>query len=98
MKANQRTLTVRKIEHERSPGHHSPKVPGEIQLLRMRLVTAESLLKRAKEQAHQAKRRRKLAKLLAKRARKGVKEAKVVLADARAVLGAGEGRLAFHPH
>jgi hypothetical protein len=90
VKSDARSLTGKKPRRKRSLKRHSPKLSGEIELLRMRVAAAESLLKKAREQASRAKRRRKLAKLLAKRARKHAKRAKANLAGARAALARAE--------
>ena len=83
----------KRLKGQRSPRRHSLKLQGEIELLRMRVAAAESLLEKAREHASRAKRRRKLAKLLAKRARKDAKQAKANLADARADLARAEAAL-----
>ena len=85
MNHDPRSLTGKKRKRTKSRGQHLPIPSGAIQLLRLRVATAESLLVNARQQSNQAKRRRKIAKLLAKRARKGAKEAKANLADARAI-------------
>ena len=94
----QRSLTVKKLRRKPMPVKNSPKLSGEIELLRMHVATAESLLHQAREQASRAKRRRKLAKLLAKRARKGAKQAKADLAAARAALARAEFALIMDHH
>ena len=83
----------KRLKGQRSPRRHSLKLQGEIELLRMRVAAAESLLEKAREHASRAKRRRKLEKLLAKRARKDAKQAKANLADARADLARAEAAL-----
>ena len=94
MKSEQRPLTGKKLKRKQSPRQPSSKSSGEIELLRMRVASAESLLEETLEQANLAKRRRKLAKLLAKRARRGAKQAKANLAKARKTLAAAEAKLA----
>lgn len=94
MKSEQGSLTGMKLKREQSPRQPSSKSSGEIELLRMRVASAESLLEETREQANRAKRRRKLAKLLAKRARKGAKQAKANLAKARKTLAVAEAKLA----
>lgn len=93
MPSETRSLAGRKLQRKQSPSKDSLKSSGGIELLRTRVAAAETLLKRAREQARLAKRRRKLAKLLAKRARKGAKQAKANLADARAALARTEASL-----
>ena len=66
---------------------------SEVQLIRIRVATAESELKVLQERARQAKRRRKEAKQIARNARKQVKRSKAELAELREALGKAEARL-----
>ncbi|HEY0551985.1 MAG TPA: hypothetical protein VGF13_20450 [Verrucomicrobiae bacterium] len=68
------------------------KLISQVDLLRIRVTAAASAWKRAKEQASQAKRRRKLAKLLAKRAKKDARTAKNNLDELREALAAAQTR------
>jgi hypothetical protein len=72
----------------------SQNLAGIIQTARLRVVTAESEWKAAKEHARMAKRRRKEVKLIARRAKKLARQAKTVLAEARKALAEAEARLA----
>src|SRR6476620_9705703 len=66
----------------------------QIEMLSRRVAAATTTWKQAKEQASQAKRRRKLARLLAKRAKKDAKTAKLRLDELReALAGAQAGRI-----
>lgn len=93
MKTIQPPRGGKKPQRKKTPAKNSPRLDGRIQLLRMRVATAESTLKQTRDQASQAKRRRKLAKLLAKRARKGAKQAEANLAEAREALARAETAL-----
>jgi hypothetical protein len=76
---------------------HTKKVPqrllGEVQLFRIRVATAESRLKVLREEARQAKRRRKEAKRIAQFARKQFKRSKAELAELRQALAEAEVKL-----
>jgi len=98
MQNDAQSLTGKKLQRKQSPKQDSSKSSAGIELLRTRVATAETLLKRAREQARLAKRRRKLAKLLAKRTRKVAKLAKANLAEARAALDRAEARLMKTPN
>jgi len=79
-----------------SPMHNKkspPQQAGEVLLLRIRVATAESRLNVLREQARQAKRRRKEAKRLAQHARKQVKRSKADLSDLRAALARAEAKI-----
>ncbi len=69
------------------------KLAGEVQMFRIRIATAESKLKVLREQARQAKRRRKQAKLLAQRARKQYKGFKAGVNELQQALAEAEARL-----
>ena len=71
----------------------SSRLIGEVQLLRIRVATAESRLKMLREEAHEAKRRRKEAKRLAQRARKQFKRGQAEAAEFRQSLAEAETRL-----
>lgn len=66
---------------------------SEVQLFRIRVATAESKVKVLREEARQAKRRRKAAKRLAQLARKQFKRSKTDLADLRQALAEAEMKL-----
>jgi chromosome segregation ATPase len=66
---------------------------GEVQMLRIRVATAESEVKVLRDQALQAKRRRKEAKRMAQRARKQFKQFKRELAELQQTLAKAEVRL-----
>ena len=69
------------------------KLVGEVQMYRIRVATAESKLKLLRDQARQAKRRRKEAKRTAQRARKQFKRFKSELADLRQAMAKAEVKL-----
>ena len=69
------------------------KLVGEVQMLRIRVATAESEVKVLRDQARQAKRRRKEAKRMAQRARKQFKRFKSELADLQQTLANAEVKL-----
>ena len=71
----------------------SQKLAGIVESLRLRVETAESRRRAAKEQVRVAKLRRKEAKLVARRARKQAKQAKAGLAKARKSLAEAEAKL-----
>jgi hypothetical protein len=66
---------------------------SEVQLFRIRVATAESKVKVLREEARQAKRRRKAAKRLAQLARKQFKRSKADLAQLRQALAEAEMKL-----
>jgi len=66
---------------------------GEVQILRIRVATAESGVKVLREQAVQAKRRRKEAKRMAQRARKQYKRFKTELTELQLTLAKAETKL-----
>ena len=70
-----------------------PRLIGEVQMFRIRVATAESKLKVLREQARQAKRRRKEAKRIAQRARKQFKRSKADLAGLKQALAKAEAKL-----
>lgn len=72
----------------------SQKLAGTVQMARLRVETAETRWKAAKQQAQLARRRRKEVKLIARRAKKQAKQAKADLADARKALAEVEAVLA----
>jgi hypothetical protein len=76
-----------------SPQTASQKLAGIVERLRLRVETAESRRRAAKEQVRVAKLRRKEAKLVARRARKQAKQAKAILASARKALAEAEAKL-----
>ena len=69
------------------------KLIGEVQILRIRVATAESEVKVLRDLAVQAKRRRKEAKRLARQARKQFKQFKLELAELQQTLAKAEVRL-----
>jgi hypothetical protein len=69
------------------------KLIGEVQILRIRVATAESEVKVLRDQALQAKRRRKEAKRMAQRARKQFKRFKSELAELQQTLAKAEAKL-----
>lgn len=69
------------------------KLVGEVQMFRIRVATAESKVTLLRDQARQAKRRRKEAKRMAQRARKQFKRFKAELADLRQTLAKAEVKL-----
>ncbi|HWN95379.1 MAG TPA: hypothetical protein VNT99_10135 [Methylomirabilota bacterium] len=69
------------------------KLVGEVQVFRIRIAAAESKLKILRQQARQAKRRRKAAKLVAQRARKQFKRFKAGLAELQQALAEAEVKL-----
>jgi len=71
----------------------SQRLVGEVQMFRIRVATAESKLKLLREQARQAKRRRKAAKRLAQRARRQFKRFKADLTELRQSLAKAEAKL-----
>jgi chromosome segregation ATPase len=66
---------------------------GEVQILRIRVATAESEVKVLRDQALQAKRRRKEAKRIAQRARKQFKRFKSELTELQQSLAKAEVKL-----
>jgi soluble cytochrome b562 len=66
---------------------------NEVRLYRLRVAAAESKLKILREQARQAKRRRKEAKRLAESARKQFKQFKAGVAELTEALAKAEARL-----
>src|SRR5580765_6245574 len=66
---------------------------GEVQMLRIRVATAESEVKVLRDQALQAKRRRKEAKRMAQRARKQFKRFKSELTELQQTLAKAEAKL-----
>src|SRR5262245_61877593 len=82
--------------HTRSP-MNKRKAPqrllSEVQLFRIRVATAESKVTVLREEARQAKRRRKAAKRLAQLARKQFKRSKADLAELRQALAEAEMKL-----
>src|SRR5262245_34638795 len=71
----------------------SGRLLSEVQLFRIRVATAESKVKVLREEARQAKRRRKAAKRLAQLARKQFKRSKADLAQLRQALAEAEMKL-----
>ncbi len=69
------------------------RLVGEVQMFRIRVAKAESELKALREQARQAKRRRKETKRIAQRARKQWKRFKAELAELRQALAKAEAKL-----
>jgi hypothetical protein len=69
------------------------KVVGEVQMLRLRVAAAESKLTLLRDQAREAKRRRKEAKRLAQRARTLFKRGKAQVAELRQSLAKAEVKL-----
>lgn len=69
------------------------RLVGEVRMFRIRVATAESKLKLLREQARQAKLRRKAAKRIAQRARKQFKQSKSELAELRQALAKAEAKL-----
>lgn len=69
------------------------KVVGEVQMLRLRVAAAESKLSMLRDQAREAKRRRKEAKRLAQRARTLFKRGKAHVAELRQSLAKAEVKL-----
>ena len=69
------------------------KLIGEVQILRIRVATAESEVKVLRDLAVQAKRRRKEAKRLARQARKQFKQFKLELAELQQTLAKAEAKL-----
>jgi chromosome segregation ATPase len=69
------------------------KLVGEVQMFRIRVATAESKLKLLREQARQAKRRRKETKRFAQRARKQFKRFKDELTELQQALAKAEAKL-----
>lgn len=69
------------------------KVVGEVQMLRLRVAAAESKLTLLRDQAREAKRRRKEAKRLAQRARTLFKRGKAQVAELRQSLARAEVKL-----
>jgi hypothetical protein len=65
---------------------------AEVQMFRIRVATAESKLKLLREQARQAKRRRKVAKRLAQRARRQFKRFKDELTELHQALAKAEAK------
>ena len=78
---------------------HPSSIPrrliDEVKLYRIRMAAAESKMKILREQARQAKRRRKEAKRLAEFARKQFKQSKAGVAELTEALAKAEARL-FH--
>jgi len=76
---------------------HTSSIPrrliNEVKLYRLRVAAAESKLKVLREQARQAKRRRKEAKRLAEYARKQFKQSKAGVAELTEALAKAEARL-----
>ena len=72
----------------------SQKLAGTVQMARLRVATAESEWKAAKEHARMARRRRKEVKLIARRAKKLARQAKAELAEARKALAEAEAKVA----
>ena len=66
---------------------------GEVQILRIRVATAESEVKVLRDQALQAKRRRKEAKRMAQRAKKQYKRFKTELTELQQTLANAETKL-----
>ena len=82
--------------HTRSPSHMRmapQRLASEVQLWRIRVATGESKLKVLREEARQAKRRRKEAKRIAQRARKQFKRSKADLVELRQALAEAEVKL-----
>ena len=69
------------------------RLMGEVQILRIRVATAESEVKVLRDQALQAKRRRKEAKRMAQRARKQFKRFKSELTELQQTLAKAEVKL-----
>jgi chromosome segregation ATPase len=69
------------------------KLVGEVQILRIRVATAESEAKVLRDQALQAKRRRKEAKRMSQRARKQFKRFKSELSELQQTLAKAEAKL-----
>jgi len=76
-----------------TPKDDPKKLVGEVQVFRIRVATAESKLKLLRDQARQAKRRRKEAKRSAQRARKQFKRSKAELAGLQEALAKAEVKL-----
>ena len=78
---------------------HTSNIPrrliNEVKLYRLRVAAAESRMKVLREQARQAKRRRKEAKRIAEYARKQFKQSKAGVAELTEALAKAEARL-FH--
>jgi hypothetical protein len=71
----------------------SRRMIGEVQICRIRVAAAESKLKVLRNEAQQAKRRRKAAKRMAQRSRKQFKRFKAELADLQQTLAKAEAKL-----
>jgi len=69
------------------------RLVGEVRMFHIRVATAESKLKLLREQARQAKLRRKAAKRIAQRSRKQFKQSKSELAELRQALAKAEAKL-----
>jgi hypothetical protein len=69
------------------------KLVGELQMLRIRVATVESKVKLLRDQAWQAKRRRKEAKRVAQRARKQFKQSKSELTELQQTLAKAQVKL-----
>ena len=76
-----------------TPKDDPKKLVGEVQVFRIRVATAESKLKLLRDQARQAKRRRKEAKRSVQRARKQFKRSKAELAELQEALAKAEVKL-----
>ena len=76
---------------------HTSSIPrrliNEVKLYRLRVAAAESKMKIFREQARQAKRRRKEAKRIAEYARKQFKQSKAGVAELTEALAKAEARL-----
>jgi hypothetical protein len=76
---------------------HTSSLPrrliNEVKLYRLRVAAAESRMKILREQARQAKRRRKEAKRLAEYARKQFKQSKAGVAELTEALAKAEAKL-----
>jgi len=68
------------------------RLVGEVQILRIRVATAESKMKVLRDQARLAKRRRKEARRVAQRARKRFKEFKSDLSELQQALARAEAK------